>query len=78
MSDYPNLTTGDLRRMEYQCNEILEMGSEDFRKAFKVGMLRYPTELEEAVLRADHGKLLKELLLGGRDVFRGSEDALDP
>ena len=74
MSDYKNLTTGDLRRMEYQCNEILEMDSEDFRKSFKVGMLRYPTEVEEAVLRADSGKLLKEMLLGGRDVFRGSED----
>ena len=74
MSDYKNLTTGDLRRMEYQCNEILDMDSENFRKSVKVGVLRYPTEVEEAVLRADSGKLLKEMLLGGRDVFRGSED----
>jgi len=60
--------------MEYQCNEILDMGSEDFRKSVKFGVLRYPTELEEAVLRSDNGKLLREMLLGGRDIFRGSED----
>lgn len=78
MSEYTNLLEDDLARMENQCREILEMDSENFRKSVKVGVLRYPTEFEEAVLRADHGKLLKEMLLGGRDVFRGSEDALDP
>ena len=65
---YPNLSVRDIEELGVIAQESLSLDSEEFKRNFRRDWKRFPTEAEEARIRAEP-TLLLSMLCAARNEF---------